>query len=97
MPRTKRASTRLPIVRPQSNSRSIDLVAELAQQRGGDRLDGAELLGVGRHAEPGGSAVETAIRSRPAAVAAASVSDGPPSRHASMKRAASSTVRVSGP
>ena len=34
-PRTKRVSTRLPIVRPQSNSRSTHVVAELAQQRGG--------------------------------------------------------------
>ena len=45
----------------------------------------------------GGSPVETAIRSRPGSVAAASASDGPPSLTASMNRPASATVRVSGP
>ena len=69
-PRTKRVSTRLPSAMSQSSSRAIDLVAELAQQRG-RRLDAAQLLGVSAQPERR-TPIETATRRRPGSPRAAS-------------------------
>ncbi len=85
----------MPSASPQSNSRST---TSWPRSRNSAAVELTPPSCSASGLTPGsGSPTEIAIRRRPGAVAAASVSEGPPSAIASVKRAASATVRVSGP